>query len=145
MTCVSFNRTRREQLSAILIGIHVPNLSFLSNKRSLDHETCLTPPLYIEVSVTSQECERSCILSLYDFAIWSWNGICGLGVPILSNLAVMYIWIRSTDFVSFHDFTIGHWYCYFLGLILGSVAELVIKLIIWLAIITWFIPNHILS
>jgi hypothetical protein len=28
---------------------------------------------------------------------------------------------------------------------LGSVVELVIKLIIWLAIITWFIANHILS
>ena len=27
----------------------------------------------------------------------------------------------------------------------GSVVELVIKLIIWLAIITWFIPNHIIS
>jgi len=27
----------------------------------------------------------------------------------------------------------------------GSVVELVIKLIIWLALITWFIPNHIIS
>jgi hypothetical protein len=28
---------------------------------------------------------------------------------------------------------------------LGSVVELVIKLIIWLALITFLIPNHILS
>jgi hypothetical protein len=28
---------------------------------------------------------------------------------------------------------------------LGSVVELVIKLIIWLAIITFVIPNHIIS
>ena len=63
---VSFNTTRLEQLIAVLIWIHVPNLSFLSNRRSLDHKTCLIPPLYIEVPViiTSQECGRSCILSL---------------------------------------------------------------------------------
>jgi hypothetical protein len=42
------------------------NFRFLSNRRSLDHKTCLVPPLYIEVPViiTSQECGRLCILSL---------------------------------------------------------------------------------
>jgi hypothetical protein len=45
------------------------------------HETSLIPPIFIEVPVPSQECERLCIF------------------------------VRGNDFASFYDFCIGKWNC----------------------------------
>ena len=61
-------------------------------------------------------------------------------LTVLEYLCHRWPWMcfvcRSYNLVFLSSFLIYHQ---------RSVVELVIKLIIWLAIITWFIPNHIIS
>ena len=63
------------------------------------HKTSVTPPPFIEVSVTSQEIERSCIcvlrgidfFSFYKFDIWFWNW--SDHVVFLFRSILFFIWL----------------------------------------------------